>query len=352
MRCGIFGLLAAVMGVFLAADPVLGHHAISAKFDPEQVVTLEGLVTKVDWLNPHAHVFMDVTGADGAVTSWAIELESPIDLRKGGWSPDTVRLGDSITVESFIARDGSGQAWGNSVVLSGNGRRVFDVPDPSPSGSSAPARPTPRWPDRRPRLGPPPGETGYWGNPSATTLVQAGASVDWALALYEYRQRNFLRDDPTFLYCIPPAGPRQFQVPYGVQLVENRARQRIFLLQGGGNRNFRIIYLDGRDQVGELRGDSDNPLYLGRSVGEWDGDTLVIDTIGFNERFWITNGGLPHTDQLHMIERLSRPDFDTLNYQVTIDDPGAYTRTWTSSWTLEWIPGEEMPVYLCQSNRP
>ena len=105
---------------------------------------------------------------------------------------------------------------------------------------------------------------------------------------------------------------RQFQTPYGVQFVEDPARQRIFVLVGGGNRNYRIIYMDGRDQQGQVQGDDDNPLYYGRAVAHWEGDTLVVATTGFNEDFWFTNGGLPHTDQLSLVERFSRPDYDTL----------------------------------------
>ena len=79
---------------------------------------------------------------------------------------------------------------------------------------------------------------------------------------------------------------------------------------------------------------------------------LVVDTSGFNESFWFSNGGLPHTDQLRLTERFSRTDMDTLKYEVTINDPGAYTRPWSSSWTLRWVEGEELPVYFCQENRP
>ena len=70
---------------------------------------------------------------------------------------------------------------------------------------------------------------------------------------------------------------------------------------------------------------------------------------GFDE---ITNGGLPHTDQLKLIERFSRPDLDTLTYEVSIDDPGAYTRPWKASWTLRWVADQELPRQLCQDNRP
>ena len=81
-------------------------------------------------------------------------------------------------------------------------------------------------------------------------------------------------------------------------------------------------------------------------------DTLVVDTNGFNDKFWFTNGGQPHTDLLHLTERLTRTDFNTVKYEVTIDDAGAYTRPWSTGWNLQWIAGEEMPTYFCQDNRP
>jgi hypothetical protein len=87
-------------------------------------------------------------------------------------------------------------------------------------------------------------------------------------------------------------------------------------------------------------------------VGKWDGDTLAISTTGFNEDFWFTNGGLPHTEQLKLSERFTRPDLDTLKYDLTIDDAGAYTKPWSTSWTLRWVAGQELPVHICQDNRP
>ena len=374
MKSGICGLLPAVgLGVLLAAAPLVAHHAIQAKFDDKKPMTLKGLVTKVDWLNPHVHVFMNVQDGN-TVNNWAIELESPVDLQKSGWNRDSLKPGDAITVQSIAAKDGSRQAWGNSVSMTSGGKKILNltaaVSRPRPSGA---AQPTPRWPDGKARLGPPPGQTGYWASPSATWLVQSGANVQadangllkniadvdkvapfqrWARDLYELRQRNFLKDDPMFLYCMPPGGPRQFQLPYGMQFVEDHSRQRIFVFIGSGNHNYRIIYTDGRAQQGQIRGDADNPLYYGRAVGKWEGDTFVVDTKGFNEKFWFSNGGLPHTEQLHLIERISRPDLNTLKYEVTIDDPGAYTKTWSMGWNLQWVAGEELPPYFCQDNRP
>ena len=365
---------AALIGLVLAAlaSARLGaHHEILAKFDDAKRMTLKGVVTLIDWRNPHVHVFMNVRSGASQPANWAIELESPIDLKQNGWSRDTLHPGDAITVEGFAARDGSRQLWGNSVVTA-TGRQVFAVTPRTPTPLLS-TRPTPRWPDKQPRLGALPGSTeGYWGYPSATVLVENGVNVQmdsqgllrniadaskvapmqpWALALYVNRQRRILRDDPMFLNCKPPGGPRQFQQPYGLQLVEDRDRKRVFVLVGSGNNNFRIIYTDGRGHVGQIGGDDDNPLYYGRSVARWEGDTFVADTRGFNEDFWFTNGGLPHTEQLRLIERFTRTDFDTLKYEVTIEDSGAYTRPWSSVWTLRWVAGEDMPRHLCQDNR-
>jgi hypothetical protein len=365
MKSGVFGV-----ALLLLADSARAHHEILAKFDNNKKVTLRGFVTDINWKNPHAHVFMDVRTGN-KVATWAIELESPVDLEKAGWKRDSVKPGDGITVQGLAARDGSRQAWANSVVMTNGGKKVFDTPPPAVRVH--PSQPAPRWLDGHPRLGPPPGEAGYWAFPTSTSLMENGVKVQageygllrniadapkiapfqrWALDLYTLRQRNFLKDDPMFLFCKPPGGPRQFQTPYGAQFVEDLQRKRTFVLVGGGNHNFRILYMDGRPQKGRLNGDADNPLYYGRASAKWEGDTLIVDTKGFNEGFWFSNGGLPHTDQLHLIERVSRPDFNTLKYDVTIDDPGAYTRMWTSTWTMQWISGQELPPYFCQDNRP
>jgi len=367
--------LAAFAALLLAGARLIAHHEILAKFDDHKPVTLNGIVTLVDWRNPHVHVFMNVADAAGAV-NWAIELEGPIDLERSGWSRETLRPGDRIRVAGFGARNGSHQAWGNSVVVRATGKAVYNVTLTPPAAPLEP-RPTPRWPDRQPRLGAAQGgSTGYWAYPSVTALAE-GNSADkiavpmdtwgllkniadapkvapmqpWALQLYTERQKRFLQDDPMYLNCKPPGGSRQFQLAYGVQFVEDRDRKRIFVLMGSGNNNYRIINTDGRSHKGQVGGDDENPLYFGRSVGHWEGDTFVVDTRGFNEDFWFTNGGLPHTDQLRLLERFSRPDFDTLKYDVTVEDPGAYTRPWSSSSTLRWVAGEEMPRHLCQDNR-
>jgi hypothetical protein len=373
MKVGAKGLLfSSLAGLVMATAVVAAHHPLSAKFDSTKPMTLTGVVTLVDWRNPHVHVFMNVKDAKGTL-NWAVEIDSPIELQQSGWNAESLKPGDMIRVQGIAARNGSRQVWGNTIALAPSGKRVLNTVPLAPLPPLA-ARPTPRWGDKQPRLGPLPGGVqGYWGFPTSTVLVENGVNVPmdaygllanvadaakvapmqpWALARYTERQKRFLQDDPTYLNCKPPGGPRQLQLPYGVQFVEDKERQRIFVLIGGGNNNFRIIYLDGRGHVGQVGGDDDNPLYYGRSVGKWEGDTLVVDTRGFNEDFWFTNGGIPHTEQLKLLERFTRTDFDTLKYEVTIEDPGAFTRPWTSGWNLRWVAGQELPRHLCQDNRP
>ena len=363
---------AALLCICLSAV-TLAHHPVQGKFDPQNQTSLTGVVSYVDWRNPHAHVFVNVADGD-EVVNWAVELESPVLLRQSGWDEDSLMPGDAIVVEGPLARNGTRQIWADRLIQSSTGRQVYSV------NVSAPAlpvhnRPVPRWDDGQPALGTPPGSSveGYWSFPSEIALVEEGKDVDfdpygqlldieqaddvaplqpWALALYKRRQARSLQDDPMFLNCKPPGGPRQYQSLLGFQLVEDRDNNRVFVLMGSGNHNYRIIFTEERDQVGLVTGDDDNPLFYGRSVAHWENDTLVVDTTGFNEDFWFSNGGLPHTNQLSMIEKFTRVSADILEYEVTIDDPGAYTRPWTASWNLQWVGGEELPFHMCQHNRP
>jgi hypothetical protein len=376
MKYGLYILTTVGILAMLIVAPLLGHQELKAKFDTSKTTTIKGVVTKFDWSNPQVHVFINVPDNSATkVSNWAVELESIVELQKGGYNKDSLKPGDAVSVTGNPARDGSRQVWSTSFTLAAGNKKMFDVPTGIQQPKySAPAGPTPRWPDNQPKLGPAnANETGYWAAPSQTSLMQTGVNVKtdewglldnindadkvapfqpWARDLYVYRQKNFLKDDPAYLYCIPPGGPRQFQMRYGVQFAEDRDHKRIFVLIGSVDRNYRIIYTDGREQKGQPRGDADNPLYYGRAVGKWEGDTLVVDIKGFLERFWFSNGGLPHTNQLHLVEKYTRLDANTLKYEVTVDDPGAYTKTWTSSWNLKWFPNEELPINFCQDNRP
>ena len=358
--------LAVGFGAILACSPIWAQRATSGTYDSDRKVKLTGPVTKIDWVNPSAFLLLNVRDTTGTTSAWAVEFGNPLDLERDGWKRDSVHIGDVISVDGVLARGAHRQALATSIVLSKTGAKLFAA---SNKRAVKPAiQPAPRWPDGHVRLGPPAGKKGYWGTPSSTVLVDSMAAAvpmnrdgllvniadadkvapfkPWAKALYEYRQRTLFKDDP-YNRCIPPGGARQFQTHHGFQFLEQPELGRIFLFLGGGDRNWRIIYTDGR-KAGQKE---DLVLtYYGASSGRWEGETLVVDTAGFNEKFWFTNGGLPHTEALHLTERFSRTDLSTLRYQVTVDDPQTYTRPWTGGWNIEWVPDQDIQEYFCEEN--
>lgn len=238
------------------------------------------------------------------------------------------------------------------------GAHTTDAGQQKPAAES---RPAPRGSDGRVILGAPAGEKGVWERRNEHLVVnpdsyQAPATKTarvhindvplqpWARALTNYRHSLALASEP-YARCKASGGPRQLMSPYGLEIVERPELQRIYIFNISNAMSFRVIYMDGRSHPRNLQ-----PTYFGHSIGHWDGDTLVIDTVGFNEAFWMNRDGLPHTSQLHLTERLTRRNFDTLDYQVTIDDPGAYTAPWTSGYTLGWSRGAELFEYVCQEN--
>jgi hypothetical protein len=163
---------------------------------------------------------------------------------------------------------------------------------------------------------------------------------DWSLALYEDRQAHELEPHTR---CKASGVSRQFMTPYGVEFVELPELRQIYIFDIGGPHTYRTIYMDGRSHPRDL-----TPTYYGHSIGWWEGDTLVVDTIGFNEDFWLDRRGMPHTEQLHTIEKFTRTDANTIQYEATIDDPGAYKGPWSGGFTFRWNAGQELFEYVCQ----
>ena len=118
------GFVAIAMMLVCVAAPAVAHHSFSAEYDGNKPITLKGTVTKMEWINPHAWIHLDVKNPDGTVTSWMIEGAAPNALIRRGWNRDSLPVGTEITVEGYLAKDGSKMANGREMTLP-DGRRLF-----------------------------------------------------------------------------------------------------------------------------------------------------------------------------------------------------------------------------------
>jgi hypothetical protein len=119
----------------------------------------------------------------------------------------------------------------------------------------------------------------------------------------------------------------------------------VVLLWEGNTHSYRRFFLDGRAHNLDIEPES----YTGQSIGKWDGDTLVVDTVGFNDKTWLDSTGKPHSEAMHLIERYKRPDLGHLNVDITIEDDKAFTKPYNFTRTFTLAPGWELQEYICQA---
>jgi hypothetical protein len=115
----------ALVGMIVSTGSVIAHHSFAAEFDANKALTLKGVVTKIEWQNPHTYFYMDVTSTDGKVVNWGMEMGSPNGLMRQGWTRNTLKVGDVVTVEGSAAKDGTNVGNARVVVLDATGQRLF-----------------------------------------------------------------------------------------------------------------------------------------------------------------------------------------------------------------------------------
>ena len=198
-------------------------------------------------------------------------------------------------------------------------------------------------------LGPPPRTadgkvdlSGVWNTDRPFVVDIAGALPkgetlpmnEWSKNVMKTRKSN---EDPE-AWCLPTGVPRL--APYPMKYLQ---MSNLFVILFEGNiHTFRQIFLDRKTHPKDP-----NPTWYGDSIGHWEGDTLVVDTVGFNDRSWLDPQGHPHTEQMHVIERMRRPDLGHLEIEITIDDPGAYAKPWVIKRVADLDTNDEIGEYVC-----
>ncbi len=217
----------------------------------------------------------------------------------------------------------------------------------TPDGKPQLSAPAPRKPDGKPDLsGLFRGDSKngkYLGNLAADFKPGEFPIQPWAEALTKERMTGAHASEYPGANCLPSGIPIIERQPgYPLKIIQE---PDLFVILYEVYGVFRQIFLDGRTLPKDP-----NPTWLGYSVGRWDGDTLIVETAGFNGKTWLDLAGHPSTDALHIIERFRRRDFGHLDIQLTIDDPKAYTRPWTVTFWMQLLADTELLEYVCNEN--
>ena len=229
------------------------------------------------------------------------------------------------------------------------GYRIPGVPRTA-DGKVNLSAPTPKASDGKPDL------SGFWESDGtyfydlAKDLKPGDVVMQpWAKALQAQREGKEHQDDP-LSDCMPPGVPRismstetmvhPFKIVQTPKLV-------VLLYETSANSTFRQVFLDGRRLPKDPQ-----PTWLGYSIGRWEGDTLVVDTIGFNGRSWVdTAKGHPQTEAAHVTERFTRRDFGHLEIDITIDDPKAYVKPWSAKVPVHLLPDSDLIETYCENEK-
>src|SRR5262245_4450146 len=182
--------------------------------------------------------------------------------------------------------------------------------------------------------------TGVWIGPYTPNLAR-GLALEFQPGADDRFKNHKGEDDPTS-FCLPPGVPRALGSPFPIEILQESGTVTILYEY---MHLFRRIPTDGRAHDADL-----DPTFMGDSVGRWDGDALVVDVVGYNDRTWLDTEGHQHSDALHVIERFRRTGRDAIAYEVTIDDPKTYRQPWTSSRTLTRHPEWALKEYVCEEN--
>jgi hypothetical protein len=258
-----------------------------------------------------------------------------------------IALAVSLLAQGRGGRGGGGQAG----TTDNGGVRYINPGSPTISDAEATSQPIPRLPDGKVDL------TGPWvGGGSNGDIERDGGLKPGELPLLpwarELRDKRLAKDEP-YVACLPMSVPRVNPYPWKFAMsYTSKGLSHIYILHETGDAGaHRVVYMDGRKHPEDLI-----PSWWGHSIGWWEGDTLVVDTVGYNDKFWFDSRGTPHTEQLHTIERYTRISWGRLRHQFWMEDPGALSKPVTLNFTARLLRpdlktgGGDLMEFICLEN--
>jgi len=228
--------------------------------------------------------------------------------------------------------------WMVTVAAAAGTLILAPLPCPAQKAPSATTGGIPRMPDGKPDL------SGVWEAPFVHDMSKSGKNQEGggALPYTEWAKQHLGEPTDSQAHCLPPGYTRGLNAPFPIEILQRP--DRVVLLYENNNL-FHIVYTDGRGHPKDLE-----PLWSGHSIGKWEGDTLEVDTVGFNEKTVLDTRGNPHSDALHVIEHFKRTDATHIAYDVTIEDPKAYTKPWKNVRTFTLMPNWNLMEFSCEEN--
>jgi hypothetical protein len=336
-----------VVAAALVAAPAAAHHGIGT-FDTRKEITITGLVTRVDFVNPHSWLYLDVTGADGKVAAWRCEMRSATTLRRSGWSPEMFERGESVTITGAPDRNDPSSCYLSTIVFADGSSadrygQLSRAPAPRVAVERAARLPSGEpnisgdWAPEQLVMTDPRGRGGALVPLSRAQSFEPGATTPENARQYRTRDVELTPEgqqaSDAFETYNPQHNPRMrcettsiiFDWTYDGAVNRITQTPDTVILQYGQLGFTRTIHLNATEHPAVIE-----PSRAGHSIGRWDNDALVVDTVGFAPG--VLSPPVLHTDRLHVVERFwLDPAGPTLMRSYTAEDPVYFSGTYSGS---------------------
>jgi hypothetical protein len=333
-------MFAAGLVAFVVLGPTYAHHS-DAGLDLDNLATIEGTVRELSWRNPHVYFTVDSIDAKGQPVMWTVQMASVLTVSRMGWSRDSLKVGDRVTVGAYPARDGrpyakflsierlDGPALPTSFDESGEVRLTGPVATAVADSLEG------RWMADAAKV------SAYPGRIDGLTRALLKLTDKAAAAQAAYDENS--EENPE-LRCIGRPTPAMiiYTDLYPMEITFDEDEQTI-IIRGQFMDQRRVVYMDGRSHP-----PATERFHEGHSIGRWEGDTLVVDTRNFADHRSPYQNGIPSGAQKHVVERYALTDDGTgMDVEFMLEDPEYIAEPMSYSWTLTYTPQADMSPFNC-----